>query len=246
MLEQYLHHDGPVVTSESGNWYFGRIDEHNGLIYGKFGKTYSDEPTRYDEEEGDFVELDEETTDADYSMFILDFERRIIIFSSTYRVRNSNFITNIQDGYKNIIGEASELRLRLLENDADLQHVLEEYPIYEIDAELRPTNPGPDPAFEELDESMQEMMVERLGITAEQFNGDGINVHEDFIQQVTSMSMSEYGESWRVKYGDDEVLKVVSSESEPATTQIDEEIDGLGALRNYSQELLQNAIAYLD
>lgn len=245
-LDMYLNYRDAVVRTEGGNWYFGRIEEYQELIYGKFGKTYSDEPTRYDESVGDFVELDEEMTDADYSMFIIDFERRLLIFSSTYRVRNSNFVKNFEKGFQNVFNEAAEIELTLIENDESLETVLEEYPIYQFEAELRPTNPGPDPAFEDLDDSMQEMLVKTLGISAERFEDEGINMEEDFLQQVASMSMSEYGESWRVQYGDDQVLKVISSDSEPATTQIDEEIDGLGALRNYSQELLDNARAFLE
>jgi len=243
---QYLNNEGPVVESSTGDWYFGRIDPHQGLIYGKFGKVYSDEPTLYDEELGDFVEVEEEVPDADYSMFVVDFSNRIIAFSSTYRVRNSNFVTNFKKGFHNVIGKETEFEITLLENKQDLETVLEEYPVYKIEAEVVPTNPGPDPAFEELDNSLQEMLVEKFGITAEQYNGSGINVHEDFIQQVTSMSMSEYGESWRVEYGDDDVLKVVSSESEPATTRISEELEDLGRLRDYGSQLLDTANSYLD
>jgi hypothetical protein len=246
VLMQYLNDEGPVVESSSGDWYFGRIDPHQGLIYGKFGKVYSDEPTLYDEELGDFVEVEEEVPDADYSMFIIDFDRRLIAFSSTYRVRNNNFISNFKQGFHNVISEEVEFEIRLLENQEDLQTVLEEYPVYKIEAEVVPTNPGPDPAFQDLDESLQEMLVEKFGITAERFDDSGINVHEDFLQQVTSMSMSEYGESWRVEYGDDDVLKVVSSESEPATTRIAEELENLGELRNYAGQLVDTAIAYLD
>lgn len=200
----------------------------------------------YDEEIGDFVEIDEEVPDADYSMFILDFEKRIIAFSSTYRVRNSNFISNFEQGFYNIIGDASEFEIWLLENQEELQTVLENYPVYKLEAEVRSTNPGPDPAFEDLDESLQEMLVEKFGVTAERFEESGINVEHEFIQELTSMSMSEYGESWRVEYGDDDVLKVVSSESEPATTRIDEELDDLGSLRNYASQLIDTAISYLD
>lgn len=178
-------------------------------------------------------------------MFVIDFDERIIAFSSTYRVRNKNFIQNFKKGFENVVGEAAELEIELISNEASLLEVLEEYPVYKLEAEVVPTNPGPDPAFEDLDESLQEMLVERFGITAERFDGSGINVHEDFLEQVTSMSMSEYGESWRVEYGDDNVLKVISSDSEPAAERIDEELEGLGELRNYAGQLLDNARAYL-
>lgn len=246
VLMRYLNAEGPVVESSSGDWYFGRIEPNQGQVYGKFGKVFSDEPTLYDDELGDFVEVEEEVPDADYSMFVIDFERRVIAFSSTYRVRNSNFISNFKQGFHNTISEEAEFEIQLLENQEDLQTVLEDYPVYKIEAEVVPTNPGPDPAFEELDESLQEMLVEKFGITAQRFNDSGINVHEDFLEQVTSMSMSEYGESWRVEYGDDDVLKVISSESEPATTRIDVELENLGELRNYAGQLMNTAIAYLD
>lgn len=243
-LIRYLSHREPVVSTATGNWYFGRLEDR-GLIYGKFGKTYSDEPIRYDEDIGDFVEVDEKTSDADYSMFVIDFPQRLIAFSSTYRVRNNNFTKNFERGFKNVISDRAEIEVNLITNQENLEEVLEKYPIYKLEAELIPTNPGPEPAFEDLDESMQEMLVEKLGITAERFDGDGINIHEDFLDQVTQMSMSEYGESWRVEYGDDEVLKVISSEEEPATTRLDADIDELGRLMDYSQQLISNAKAYL-
>jgi len=246
IIDKYLNNSGPVNEESGGKWYFGRIEEHEGLIYGKFGKVYADEPTRYDDELEDFVELDEKVPDADYSMFIMDFENRVIAFSSTYRVRNSNFISNFKKGFHNVISDETEFTIQLLENTDDLETVLSEYPVYKIEAEVRPTNPGPDPAFEELDASLQNMLVEKFGITAERFEESGINVEEDFIKQVTSMSMSEYGESWSIQYGDDGVLKVVSSESEPATTRIDEELDRLGALRNYADQIMDTANAYLN
>ena len=244
VLLEYLNHPDAVVSTQSGGWYFGRIEQHEGIIYGKFGKTYLDEPTLYDEDLGDFVEMNEELPDADYSTFIIDFSERILIFSSTYRVRNNNFITNFKSGFGNVISDAANLDIELIENRESLERVLEEYPVFKVEAEVVPTNPGPDPAFEELDNSLQQMLVEKFGITAERFNGSGINVHEDFLQEVLSMSMSEYGESWRVEYGDDEVLKVISSEPEPATARVEEELDGLGALRNYSSRLIENARAY--
>ena len=246
VLMEYLNHSGSVHETSTGDWYFGRIEPHDGLIYGKFGKVYSDEPTLYDEDLEDFVEVDEEVPDADYSMFIIDFDRRIICFSSTYRVRHSNFISNFKQGFQNVIGDETELEITLLENQEDLQTVLDEYPVYKLEAEVRPTNPGPGPAFEDLDEALQEMLVNKFGVTAERFEESGINVEQDFIQELTSMSMSEYGESWRVEYGDDDVLKVVSSEAEPATTRIDEELQDLGALRNYASQLVDTALAYLD
>jgi hypothetical protein len=247
VLLQYLNNQGPVVKTSTGDWYFGRIEPERNLIYGKFGKAFSEDATVYDDEIGDFVETDEEIPDADYSFFILDFENRFIAFSSTYRVRNNNFIKNFKQGFYNVIGEEAEIEIELMVNEEELQKVIEEYPVHEFEAEVVPTNPNPDPAFEDLDESLQEMLVSKFGITAEQYNDEGINMEQDFIQQFTSMSMSEYGESWRVKYDDDGVLKVVSSsEAEPASTRLEEEVDNLGGLRNYTSKLVNTAESYLN
>lgn len=162
-------------------------------------------------------------------------------------MRNKNFIKNFKQGFYNIIGEEAEIEIELMVNDEELQKVIEQYPVHEFEAEVVPTNPGPDPAFENLDESLQEMLVSKFGITAEQYDDEGINMEQDFIQQFTSMSMSEYGESWRVEYDDDGVLKVVSSsEAEPASTRLKEEIDNLGGLRNYTSKLVNTAESYLN
>lgn len=240
-LKKYLSMDRAVVPGEDSQWHFGRLDDHQGYLFGSFGKTYTDEQRDYDEEIGDFVLINEEATDADYSLFIVDFDQRVIAFSSTYRVRQNNFVTNFEAGWENIVGADSYIELSLVENDTSLEQVLEEYPVYKIDAELRPTNPGPDPAFEDLDQEMQDMLVERFGITAERFNDSGINVENEFVEQVTSMAMSEYGESWEVQYGDDDVLRVISSsDSTPATTRLRGEFERVGELRDYTQDLFSS------
>ena len=240
-LKQYLDMDRAVIPGEETQWHFGRLDDYQDYLFGSFGKTYTDEQRDYDEEIGDFVLVNEEATDADYSLFIVDFEQRVIAFSSTYRVRQNNFVTNFEAGWQNVISADSYIELELVENDTSLEQVLEEYPVYKIDAELRPTNPGPDPAFEDLDEEMQDMLVETFGITAERFNDSGINVENEFVEQVTSMSMSEYGERWEVQYGDDDVLRVISSsDSTPATTRLRGEFERVGELRDYTEDLFSS------
>lgn len=240
-LKQYLGMDRAVVSGQDSQWHFGRLDDYQGYLFGSFGKTYTDEQRDYDEEIGDFVLVNEEATDADYSLFIVDFEERVIAFSSTYRVRQNNFVTNFEAGWENVIGADSSIELELVENNTSLEQVLEEYPVYRIDAEVRPTNPGPDPAFKDLDQEIQDMLVEKFGITAERFNESGINVENEFVEQVTSMAMSEYGESWEVQYGDDDVLRVISSsDSTPATTRLRGEFERVGELRDYTQDLFSS------
>lgn len=240
-LKKYLGMDSSVVSGQDSNWHFGRLDDYQDYLFGSFGKTYTDEQRDYDKEIGDFVLVNEEATDADYSLFIIDFENRVISFSSTYRVRQNNFVTNFEAGWKNVIGTDSSIELELVENNTSLEQVLEEYPVYRIDAEVRPTNPSPDPAFADLDQEIQDMLVEKFGISAERFNESGINVENEFVEQVTSMAMSEYGESWEVQYGDDDVLRVISSsDSTPATTRLKGEFERVGELRDHTQDLFSS------
>lgn len=246
VLIKYLKHSGAVTKTSTGNWYFGRSEEDGRLIYGKFGKVYSDEPTEYDEDLGDFVETGERVNDADYSVFVMDFDQRVMAFGSTYRVRNNNFIANFEEGFKNVIGAAAELNVELLENKEDLETILEEYPIDKLRAEVRPTNPSPDPAFEDLDESLQDMLVEKLGVEAKAADEDGINIEQEFLRQVASMSMSEYGESWQITYRDNGNLKVISSDSEPAATRTDSRVENIDELRNYASDLIDAATSYLE
>ncbi|QIO21353.1 DUF4747 family protein [Haloarcula sp. JP-L23] len=245
-FDEFFDRKEAVVETDDGGWYFGRVDPEMHRFYGKFGRVYSDEPLIYDEEEGDFVQLGSKTTEADYSVFLLDTELELIVYTSTYRVRNKNFIKYFKKGFDKHSSGSLEIEITPVTNDKELQQVISEYPIYEIEAELHPSNPGPDPAWEDLDESMRNMLVNKLGIDAERFEEEGINMEEGFISQVAEMAETKYGDTWKVVYVDErEELQVITDGEDPVTQTTEDDIDTVGGVKARKDELISKVMTFL-
>ncbi|WP_282349158.1 hypothetical protein [Haloferax volcanii] len=246
-LTDFVELEGAVAQGDSEEWYFGRPEFDANMIYGKFGKVYADEPLTYDDEIGDFVEGDEPNKEADYSLFAIDLENSLIIFSSTYRVRHRNFTKYLKKGYDSFTGGDASIHLELVRNKEGVETVIQNYPVHKIHAELVPSNPSPDEEWEELDESLREMLADKLGITAEQYNDGGLDFSESFLSQVASMSQSKYGESWEITYSDDDgEFKVISSDDDPASKVIDEEPTTTGGLKAHIEGILSYGLTFLD
>lgn len=246
LFENYFNQKNAVVETDDGGWYFGKYKKEGDIFYGKFGRVYSDEPLVYDEEEGDFVQLGRETTEADYSVFMLDIRQKLIVFSSTYRVRNKNFKKYFEQGFNMHSSGHLEVNLKPVKNEKELNEVVNEYPVYQLEADLHPSNPGPEPAWEDLDESMREMLVNKLGIDAERFEEEGINMQEGFISQVAQMAETEYGDSWRVKYVDERgELQVVTDGEDPVIKEVEDNIDSIGRIKGLREELISKVNSFL-
>lgn len=248
VLEDFINHDGKVEDANDGDWLFGLTDSNPSeeILYGEFGKTYPETLTEHSEEAG-FRETDEEVQNADYSVFLIDTENRFLIYSSTYRVRKRNFVNAFQAGFKNIMRGNLSIEIDYIISEADLEAIVAEHTVRRFEAEVRPTNPGPDPNYSELDGRLREMLVERFGITAENRNNDeGINLSEGFIQQALQMSMSEYGETWRVTYSDEnDEIRVATSDSEPVTSPVDKNVDTIDKLKKVTDSLIDDARSYI-
>lgn len=243
LIQDYISSEGPVITTSDAEWYFGRPESDPELLYGKFGKVYRDEPIIYDDEEQDFIEVAEPNIDADYSVFVIDMEKNLIIYSSTYRVRHANFKKYFEKGFEEHTSGNLEIELKLLENNDEFEYVIENLPIYGVEAELEPSNPGAEDEWRELDDSMQEMLINKLEIGAE---GDDINVDEDFLRQVLEMSQSDYGNDWSITYGDDGYVKVISADEEVINESFDDEVDTIPSLRQRAQDLIAYGQSFLD
>ena len=243
-IVEYIELKEPVVEYDDSRWHFGSPSHEGSLHFGKFGKVFSDEQRSFDQEVGDFVELEATATDADYSFFVIDTENNLIIFNSTHRVRHRNFLKHFQKGFEKKLSGNLSIKFELLKEDRSLSELVEEYPVKRFKAELRPTNPGPDKEFEDLDEDMQEMLVDRLGIDARRLDEEGINISQDFLSQVKSMAESDYGEEWTVTIREETgELKVVSSGDRPES--VEKEVETLAELKSKAQELVSKGTQYL-
>ncbi|MYL18168.1 DUF4747 family protein [Halorubrum terrestre] len=246
VFEDFFDQKEAVVETSDGGWYFGRVDAEASQFFGKFGRVYSDEPTIYDDQKGDFVQLGSEMTDADYSVFMLDLSEGFIAHSSTYRVRNKNFIKYFQKAFDKHSSGTLTIELQPVKNEKEIGEVISEYPVYELEADLHPSNPGPEPAWEDLDESMREMLVNKLGISAERFEKEGINMEEGFISQVAEMAETKYGDSWKVVYVDErQELQVITDGEDPVTKKIDGEIDTVGGVKANLSDLANKVKTFL-
>lgn len=124
-LTDFVELEGAVAQGDSEEWYFGRPEFDANMIYGKFGKVYADEPLTYDDEIGDFVEGDEPNKEADYSLFAIDLENNLVIFSSTYRVRHRNFTKYLKKGYDSFTGGDASIHLELVRNKEGVETVIQ-------------------------------------------------------------------------------------------------------------------------
>jgi hypothetical protein len=244
LLMDYMQSDGAVVSDDSGNWYFGALDIQPDYVLGKFGREYNDDSDAYDEDIGDFVDSSEQRTDADYVMFLIHFERNVLIYNTKQRVRHQMFRKYFSRGFGNLSPTGISLEIEFLYNDDNFEEVVAQQPIYEVSAQLRPTNPGPDPGYEDLDDHMQEMVARKLGIDVESPEDASLNIDEELLSAVLEMSQTEYGEEYRLVYGDDGQVKTISSDADPVTWE-EEEPDDLGGLRARAASLIELATAYL-
>jgi len=246
-LNEYIKSDGSVVETSTSKWYFGAIDPGPAVSIGKFGKEYTDEQGRYDQEEGDFIENADISTDIDYSMFIIDFERNILIYNTKGRIGHEQFRTRFSQGFSNHFGGSVEFETKFIKNTQTLEEIVDSTKVHVADFELKPSNPSSDPEWENLDDSIQEMLAEKLEIIAESdqdLNSDGLNMDEDLLEQAVEMAQTKYGIDYRLVYDDDGVIKTVTKEREPVTRR-QEQPETLPELRNKASELITIATSHL-
>lgn len=93
---------------------------------------------------------------------------------------------------------------------------------------------------------MREMLVNKLGISAERFEKEGINMEEGFISQVAEMAETKYGDSWKVVYVDErQELQVITDGEDPVTKKIDGEIDTVGGVKANLSDLANKVKTFL-
>lgn len=241
-LREYISTNESVTKSATGKWYFGAIDDRGDTILGKFGKEFTDETAGYDEIAGDFVDKAGERTDAQYSMFIIHFPDQILIYNTRNRVGYRQFPRNFAKGYNE--SHSGQLSIELLENKADIDAVVDKYRVFDAEFDLEPSNPSSGPEWESLDNSIHEMLADRLGVEVEAVEGSGINFDEEFLRQVFEMSKTEYGE-FEILYDEDGYIKKISSgEGEPIIQRTDEP-DNLAELGQISAQLINFARSFL-
>ncbi|WP_158413673.1 DUF4747 family protein [Haladaptatus cibarius] len=249
VLKDYIRKDGPIIEGESGTWYFGRIEDDGDYELGKFGKVYTEEPTTYDEEEGDFIDDVQPNKDADYSMFIIDYSNNLLIYNTKNRIGHQQFRKYFADGFEKENNGVVSLETEYVRNKEAVENVVNEKPVLKADLELKPSNPSSEPEWENLDESIQKMLAKELDIIAESKEGKSLNMDEDLLEQAVEMAQTEYGIDYEIVYVDngngDEQIKTINKERDPVS-RTEEEPDTLGGLRTYASEFITYATSYLN
>lgn len=242
-IREYVRTNEAVTESSTGKWYFGAIDDRGDTILGKFGKEYTDETSQYDEERGDFVDDVGASIDAQYSMFILHFPQNLLVYNTRNRVGYKQFPRNFAKGYNETHG--GQMNVEPLRNTADIDTVISEHRVFDAEFELEPSNPGSEPEWEAIDNSIHEMVADSLDIEVEALEGSGLNFDEELLSQILEMSKTEYGE-FEVYYDEDGyVKKITSGEGEPIV-QREPEPEGLGGLSELSTQLINYASTFID
>jgi len=244
-LSNYIQSDSAVVETDTGDWYFGSYKDYPSYTIGKFGKVYTDEPVTYDEDVGDFVEKLQPNVDADYSMFLLHFDKNLLIFNTTYRVRHKNFIKHFELGFKENTKGSLEIEIDYMYNEDDIDTVVQDFPVINAEFQLQPSNPHSEDAWEELDDHIQNMLASELDIDIDTLEGQSLNFEDDALDQMFQMSKSDYGQ-YEIVYNDEGQIKVINSEeSDPVQTRRDEP-ETLESLKSAASELIQFADSFLE
>lgn len=244
LLENYIQTTDPVAEDQSGTWYFGAPDIQERYALGKFGKVYTEEPTTYDEELGDFIDDAAKSKDADYSMFIIDFEDNILIYNTKNRIGYQQFRKHFAKGFSETYGADLSIETKFIRNRDDIETVVEEKPVYEASFELEPSNPSNHPDWRDLDESIQEMLAKQLEILAKADEEKSLNMDEDLLKQAVKMAQTKYGIDYRIVYDDDGQVKTITKERDPIQTR-EEEPDTIGGLREMTRDLISYANSYV-
>lgn len=243
-LTDYAHTDEPVAVTDDGRWYIGGPKEFPNFIVGKFGKEYTDEAERYDEDEGDFVEKDEPNTEADYAFYILHFEYNMLIYNTRNRVGHQQFIKYFSRGFADTSEGSLKLGTKFIRNNDNIDEVLDEYPVLAADIELEPSNPHSDPEWEELDNHIQNMLASKLQIDIDSIEGESLRVDEELLEQILTMSTTQYGE-FAITYVQDGNTKLITSDEDDPISQTDERPSSVESMRQKADELIEYAKAFV-
>ena len=219
-IREYVN-SSEVVYSEVGSdekWIFGAIIEREGMLFGKFGKIYTNQPTRYDFDEGDFIDSEEEETEADYSMFLVYPEKNLIVFNQRRRIGYRQFQHAFASGYNNYYNLDDGLAVTLLKDAGNVEDLLEETEVQTVEFDLVPTNPTSDPDMQVLDNHIRNMEADNFGIDAKA--DGGINMDDDLMQAALSMSNAGYGD-FQMEYERDNRRERFVSADKPASHETD-------------------------
>jgi hypothetical protein len=234
LLHNYVSADEPVHSEDESIWRFGDVELSEGCIYGKFGKVFTDKPMQFDEEEGDFVESQEEKELADVSHFMIFTERNMIAFNRKKHIGHKQFINAFAEGYNQYHNIVDGIKIRLLKSSVEIKDLLSRADrIFSIDFDLIPTNPIRDEDMRILDQPMRDMGADELSIAAE---SDGsIDTESDIVRSGFSLSNNGYGD-FRLGYEESNESKIYDSREKPATYEATEP-ESIGGLRSLTEDL---------
>ncbi|MWG33889.1 DUF4747 family protein [Halomarina oriensis] len=245
VLERYIRTDGEIAEGENGTWYFGKVEPEQNYDLGKFGKVYSEEPTTYDKEEGDFVEDTAPNQEADYSMFLLHYEDNLLIYNTKNRIGHEQFLKYFSEGFNSRHEGDVSIELSKMHNTDSVEWVVNQKRVREASFELEPSNPSSHPDWENLDEEIQKMLAKRLSLMAESKDGANLNMDEELLEQAVEMAQTRYGLDYRIVYDDNGYAKTVTKHREPVQKG-EERPDTLGGLQARAGELIGYARSFMN
>lgn len=232
LLLEYIKSKEPVHQEGDLEWRFGKNRELDGIVVGKFGKVFDEEPTKYDSEIGDFIQSSGE--DADVSYFAIFFETNTIAFNRRLRIGPDQFTKAFAKGYNDYFPNEIPIDIEITEWEENLEHVLSTADkVDKIDFDLETTNPGPNEEMREMDNQFREAGADEFEII---LNADqALNVGADVIQSGVSFVKNKYGDA-RVKFTRNGREEEYSTKSKTATKTL-EEPDGIDDVIGYIDEL---------
>jgi len=237
-LFDYVSSENPVYKDEDSIWRFGRCEQHEGQIIGKFGKVFPDQPMQFDDDLGDFVEAEEGDEIADVSLFVIFPEKNVIAFNRKRHIGHKQFMKSFSQGYNNYHNVPDGLIINPIKSSIEIEHLLQRASrVFSVDFDLVPTNPIRDEDMRVLDEPMRSMGAEEMRFYAE--TDGSLESDNEFIRSGFALSNNGYGD-FKIGFEEDGENKMYDSRDKPATYET-EEPDGLGGLRSRTDEIYEKA-----
>jgi len=221
LILEYGNSSEPVYEEdEETKWRFGKVKEYEGVILGRFGKVYADQPMQYNDEEEDFERADEHEEMADVAHFAVYPETDIIAFNRKKRIGQNQFIDAFSIGYNSYYDIPDGLEIKLIKNNYEIEEILDRADrVFSVDFDLIPTNPIRDEEMRVLDEPMRQMGADDLNFSAS--SDTELEPDNEYIRAGFALSTNGYGD-FEMGYEEEGEDKIYDSRDRPAIYSTEE------------------------
>lgn len=240
-LYEYFTESDTVYRETDGKWRFGNCEIWSGYIVGKFGKIFTEEHTKWDDDQDDYVTEEEVLEVADVSHFIIDPNIPGLAFNRKLHTGSSKFATAFASGYNAHFDIDDELEIKLLRTGGDrhYQDILQSANyVRSVEFDLEPPGDSWDDEVKGMDHHMRQMNAGEMKFEVK--NESGLDTQEDLIRSSFELSADGYGD-YKMSYLNNGVAETYDSRGSYVTEEKQdpsELVDITEMAERYGQELI--------